>query len=133
MWIVVSAVDLLVTRLRGSVRGRWLDKLEIHVRLAQALLLKFLEAHLEDPAQIRPKDYWFGQQYSYLTRDMIDLVRGLVAGATKLSRRARGNGQELPVIEIPPLLCGQAGGRFVEYPSPVGASGLPPTPWQQRA
>ena len=133
VWKVVSDVDLLVTRLRGSVRGRWLDKLEIHVRLAQALLLKFLEAHLEDPAQIRPKDYWFGQQYSYLTRDMIDLVRELAAGATKLSRRARGNGQELPVIEIPPLLCGQAVGRFVEYPSPVGASGLPPTPWQQRA
>ena len=133
VWKVVSDVDLLVTRLRGSVRGRWLDKLETHVRLAQALLLKFLEAHLEDPAQIRPKDYWFGQQYSYLTRDMIDLVRGLVAGATKLSRRARGNGQELPVIEIPPLLCGQAVGRFVEYPSPVGARGLPPTPWQQRA
>ena len=56
---------------------------------------------------------------------MIDLVRGLVAGATKLSRRARGNGQELPVIEIPPLLCEQAVGRFVEYPSPVGASGPP--------
>ncbi|WP_300425195.1 hypothetical protein, partial [uncultured Hyphomonas sp.] len=33
----------------------------------------------------------FGQQYSYLTRDMIDLVRGLVAGAAKLRRKARGN------------------------------------------
>ena len=133
VWKVVSDVDLLVAHLRGSVRQRWLDKLEIHVRLAQALLLKFLKAHLEDPAQIRPKDYWFGQQYSYLTRDMIDLVRGLVAGAAKLRRKARGNGPELPTIEIPPLLCEQAAGRFVEYPSPVGPAGHPPNSWQQWA
>ena len=60
VWKVVTELDLLVTRLRGSVRRRWLEDLEIHVRLAQAMLLKFLQAHLEDPAQIRPKDYWSG-------------------------------------------------------------------------
>ena len=51
-------LELLAARLRGHAPRKWLDSLEEHVRLAQALLLRFLQAHLEDPAQIRPKDYW---------------------------------------------------------------------------
>jgi hypothetical protein len=119
VWKVVTDVELLAEALRGKVAERWRTKLLDYVRLLQGMLLKFLEAHLEDPAQIRPRDYWYGQQYSYLTRDMIDLTRELVKGARRLQKRGK---VDLPQVQLPPLLAGEAKGRFVDYPH-VGASG----------
>ncbi|MFC1526827.1 hypothetical protein ACFL6X_08475, partial [Candidatus Latescibacterota bacterium] len=125
---VVSDIEVLVFQLRGHVRASWLHRLDNHLRLAQALLLKFLQAHSEDPAQIRPKEFWYGQEYSYLTRDMIDLTTGLIAGANRLRRRARRLDLEaVPPIDTPPLLQEPPHhfvaeqGRFLEYPH-VGKS-----------
>jgi hypothetical protein len=119
IWKVVTEVELLAVALEGRVRRAWCEKLRFYTRLGQGMLLKFLQAHQEDPAQIKPKEYWYGQQYSYLTRDMIDLTVRLVEGANRLRRRA-GAGFELPAVELPPLLRNQVRGRFLEYPH-VGA------------
>ena len=113
IWKTVSDVEYLAVRLEGRVRRKRREKLMNYVRLAQGLLLKFLHAHSEDPAQIRPKDYWYGQEYSYLTRDMIDLTLKLIEGANALRRRAHG--AELDEIEVPVLLHNQFSGRFVEH------------------
>ncbi|MEC8990660.1 MAG: hypothetical protein VX528_08985 [Candidatus Latescibacterota bacterium] len=118
VWKVVTDVELLAETLGGKVAERWRSQLVDYVRLLQGMLLEFLEAHLEDPAQIRPRDYWYGQQYSYLTRDMIDLTTKLVKGARRLQKR--GN-VDLAEIQLPPLLAGEAKGRYVDYPH-VGAS-----------
>ena len=112
IWKAVTELELLSKQLQGRARQGWVDKLEQYVRLAQGMLLKFLQAHLEDPAQIRPTDYWYGQQYSYLTRDMIDLTRELVRNGERLRARY---GPELPVVELPLLLQGQSQGAFHEY------------------
>jgi hypothetical protein len=131
IWKVVTELELLLARLQGKVRQKWHDTLLKYVRLAQGMLLKFLQAHSEDPAQIRPKDYWYGQEYSYLTRDMIDLTLTLIERANALRRRARGLDQEaVPELEVPALLCNQAEGRFLEYPH-VGRQGRFSS-WQRR-
>lgn len=122
IWKAVTELELLAARLEGKVRRAWCEKLRFYVRLGQGMLLKFLQAHQEDPAQIRPKEYWYGQQYSYLTRDMIDLTLRLIEGANRLRRRARDLDPEaVPPVEIPPLLRSQVSGRFLEY-SHVGRS-----------
>ena len=122
VWKAVTELDLTLALLRGRVRRSWHDKLGKYVLLAQAMLLKFLDAHSEDPAQIRPKDYWYGQEYSYLTRDMIDLTTTLVDRANALARRSRG--QRPAPIDVPPLLNLYPGkelapppisGPFLEY------------------
>jgi hypothetical protein len=118
VWKAITEVELQALRLQGKTRQAWLDKLLQYVRLGQGMLLKFFQAHSEDPAQIRPKDYWYGQQYSYLTRDMIDLTVGLVDKANALGRR----GGLSPALELPPLLGGNFSGRFTEY-SHVGRRG----------
>lgn len=112
IWKAVTELDLLAARLQGRARESWRGKLNDYVRLAQGMLLKFLQAHLEDPAQIRPTDYWYGQQYSYLTRDMIDLTRELVRNGDRLRARYA---PELPAVELPPLLRGASQGAFHEY------------------
>ena len=129
---VVSDVEVLMAQVRGVARAAWIDRLEGYVRLAQAMLLKFLQAHSEDPAQLRPRQFWYGQEYSYLTRDMIDVTRGILEGANRLRRRTRGIDQSaVPAIETPDLLAGTASGRFLEYPH-VGPRGRYTT-WQRRA
>ena len=136
IWFGISVLkaatdlELLLAHLRGRVRRAWCDKLLRYVRLAQAMLLKFLQAHQEDPAQIRPKDYWYGQEYSYHTRDMIDLTLALVERANALRRRAR-NLDAAPEVEIPPLLRGAPAGRFDEY-AHVGRRQVLPS-WKRRA
>ena len=55
-----------------------MPKIHEELLLGKSLLLKFVKAHLEDPAQLKPRDYWYGQEYSYLTRDLIDLARKIV-------------------------------------------------------
>ena len=109
IWKTVTELDLLLALIEGRVRRSWHEKLAKFVLLAQAMLLKFLDAHSEDPAQIRPKDYWYGQEYSYLTRDMIDLTTVLVDRANALARRARG--QRPAALTLPPLLVGHRDSR----------------------
>ena len=124
IWKVITEVELLAVALEGRVRRAWSDKLRFYTRLGQGMLLKFLQAHQEDPAQIKPKEYWYGQQYSYLTRDMIDLTAELVKGANRLRRQA-GSGFELPAVEVPSLLRNQVSGRFLEYPHVGPSAKLP--------
>jgi hypothetical protein len=124
IWKAVTEVELLAAALEGKVRRAWSDKLRFYARLAQGMLLKFLQAHQEDPAQIKPKEYWYGQQYSYLTRDMIDLTAQLIAGANRLRRQA-GAGFELTAVELPPLLRNQINGCFLEYPHVGPSARLP--------
>ena len=114
VWKAITDADLLLARLRGQVRRKWHDKLCKVSLLGKGMLLKFLQAHLEDPAQIKPKEYWYGQEYSYLTRDMIDLARQLVEYVNRLASRARGT--NAASVEMPPLLCDRTSGRFLEYP-----------------
>jgi 1-acyl-sn-glycerol-3-phosphate acyltransferase len=130
VWKAVSEVDELAARLSGQVRPAWSKDLKEYVLLAKGMLLKFLQAHSEDPAQIRPKEYWYGQEYSYLTRDMIDLVRRLVQQANNLRQQAKGDAAALAEIEIPLLLRGAAVGRFNEYPH-VGRQQILST-WDRR-
>jgi len=129
VWKAISDAELLLARLHGRVRQQWHDELGKLVLLGKGMLLKFLQAHLEDPAQIKPKEYWYGQEYSYLTRDMIDLARQLVEYTNKLAARARGI--EDAAIDMPPLLCGQISGRFLDYPD-VGRRAELPT-WRRRS
>ena len=131
IWKVITEIELLLAQLRGRVRRNWHRALLQYLRLAQAMLLKFFQAHLEDPAQIRPKDYWYGQEYSYLTRDMIDLTLRLIDRANALRRRARGiDGDKVRKVEMSALLQNSFKGRFVEYPH-VGLTRRFST-WQRR-
>jgi len=74
----------------------------------RAMLIEFMQAHQEDPTKLRPKLYWYGQPYSYLTRDMIDVAMTIVD---------RINAHSTGTMSVPPLLTGQAQGRFVDYPN----------------
>ena len=114
VWKAITDTELLLARLQGRVRQQWRDQLGQFVLAGKAMLLKFLQAHLEDPAQIKPREYWYGQEYSYLTRDMIDLARQLVEHANRLASRSKDGdpGQ----VEMPPLLGDRISGRFLEYP-----------------
>jgi len=114
VWKAITDSELILIRIEGRVRTKWHRQLHKLVLLGKGMLLKFLQAHSEDPAQIRPKEFWYGQEYSYLTRDMIDLTRELVCHINRLAKRARGAKPD-PVI-MPPLLAGKADGRFLEYP-----------------
>lgn len=106
-WKAITDTELALARLRGSVREKWLGKLDKAVLLGKGMLLKFLQAHLEDPAQIKPREYWYGQEYSYLTRDLIDLTREIVHQTNRLHSGA---------VELPTLLGTGVTGRFLEYP-----------------
>ncbi len=85
----------------------------------------------EHLAQLRPREFWYGQEYSYLTRDMIDVTRGIIDGANRLRRRTRRiDKSAVAAIDTPALLAGTATGRFLEYPD-VGPTGTF-TSWQRR-
>ncbi|MEE3258747.1 MAG: hypothetical protein VX293_06020 [Candidatus Latescibacterota bacterium] len=114
VWKAITDAELLLAQIEGRVRAKWHRQLHKLVLLGKGMLLKFLQAHSEDPAQIRPREFWYGQEYSYLTRDMIDLTRALVRHVNRLANRARGTKPD-PVI-LPPLLDRKAHGRFLEYP-----------------
>ena len=112
VWKAITDADLLLARLEGRVRPQWHQKLCKLVLLGKGMLLKFLQAHSEDPAQIKPREFWYGQEYSYLTRDMIDLTRRLVGYVNRLAGRGPG---EVDLVVLPPLLNSKAKGRFLEY------------------
>ena len=128
VWKAITDADVLLARIEGRVRAQWHQKLCKLVLLGKGMLLKFLQAHSEDPAQIKPKEFWYGQEYSYLTRDMIDLTRRLVGYVNRLAGRARG---EVDLVVLPPLLDGKAKGRFLEYQHVGRRQSL--GPWSRRA
>ena len=113
VWKAITDAEVLLARIKGQVRVKWHQQLLKLVLLGKGMLLKFLQAHSEDPAQIKPREFWYGQEYSYLTRDMIDLTRELVRQTNRLAGRARGAKPKL--VTLPPLLDGKARGRFLEY------------------
>ena len=128
VWKAITDADLLLARIEGRVRPQWHQKLGKLVLLGKGMLLKFLQAHSEDPAQIKPREFWYGQEYSYLTRDMIDLTRRLVAHVNRLAGRVPG---KVDPVVLPPLLNSKAKGRFLEYQHVGRRQTL--GPWRRRA
>jgi hypothetical protein len=102
VWKVIVEGDVAVEAL-----GIRLKEVTEDVHRLSAMLVEFLQAHQEDPTKLRPKLYWYGQPYSYLTRDMIDVATRIVTRVNAVSK-----GQ----MVLPSLLIGQAKGRFVDYP-----------------
>ncbi len=101
-WKAITDVELALARSGADAN----DELGESVLLGKSMLLQFMQAHLEDPAQIKPREYWYGQEYSYLTRDLIDLSRSIVKETNDL---------RLGPVDLPPLLGGDIKGRFLEY------------------
>ncbi len=115
IWKVIADVDLsrLKLQIRQPGNRGALTAVEEDIHLGIGMLVEFLQAHREDPSRLKPEKYWYGQDYSYLTRDMIDLARRLVQNVNARMARA---GQEIAKVECPPLLAGVRAGRFLEYP-----------------
>lgn len=124
VWKVIVDAQLLLHRLGQLAAPRLapaeLELVQLAIHKNQAMLIEFFQAHREDPGTLRPASYWYGHQYSYLTRDMIDSTFALVEIANAQVRRA-GAG-EVGEVAVPPLLAGRVRGRFLEYPH-VGRSG----------
>ena len=113
VWKVIADAEVALARLRGAVAEARLQGIADDIARAQALLIEFLYAHQEDPTKLRPKLYWYGQEYSYLTRDMIDLSVQLIRAVNAQIPRAS---QAISPLQTPPLFANTAGGRFLEYP-----------------
>jgi hypothetical protein len=103
VWQVIVEADVAIVELGIDVAEQGED-----LHRLRAMLVEFMQAHQEDPTKLRPKLYWYGQPYSYLTRDMID-------AATRIVNRV--NAVSVGRMALPPLFTGQAKGRFVDYPS----------------
>ncbi len=129
VWKVITDVDVLLHHLDRLSRAdrpsqridpSWLDALRGDLRRAQAMMVEFFQAHRENPDHLKPVAYWYGHQYTYLTRDMTDLTRRLVVSANRLVGRvgeAPGEeAEEVRELAVPPLLAGRVEGRFLEYP-----------------
>lgn len=123
VWKVITDVDLLLHRLdrhTGRVDRSSLDALRGDLHRAQAMMVEFFQAHRENPAHLKPVGYWYGHQYTYLTRDMIDLAKRLSVSANRLVGQMEGGAGEgageVRELAVPPLLAGRVRGRFLEYP-----------------
>lgn len=110
VWKVVAEADVRLYRMEGSDPARS-EMLKADVDLARGMLVEFLAAHREDPARLRPENYWYGQPYSYLTRDMIDLSVRIADGLNSAARELDG----VTEMALPPLLAGARTGRFLDY------------------
>ena len=110
VWKVVAEADVRLYRMEGSDPARS-EILKADVDLARGMLVEFLAAHREDPARLRPENYWYGQPYSYLTRDMIDLSVRIADGLNSAARELDGVAE----MALPPLLAGTHKGRFLDY------------------
>ena len=120
VWKTITDADRVLYSL--GEKGEALERARADVRMGQALLIVFFQAHQEDAAKLKPENFWYGQHYSYLTRDLIDLIVRLVDQVNNLAQTA-GLPEEL---EVPPLLAGTAKGRFLEYPHVGKTSDLTP-------
>ena len=119
VWKVIVDADIALARLRGARPESNLNAIAGDVARIKALLIEFLHAHQEDPTKLRPKLYWYGQEYSYLTRDMIDLSVKLIGAVNAQINRTS---QKISRLEMPALLADTARGRFLDYPH-VGRRG----------
>lgn len=145
VWKVLSDAELLLATLRQSavfpaIQPQY-EALSADISRGQGMMVEFFQAHRENPASLKPVGYYYGYQYSYLTRDMTDLARTVIDGCNRLIRQVvrgeKGGEQEagqdrtltLQEMVTPPLLAGRARGRFVEYPH-VGRTGRYST-WQR--
>lgn len=124
VWKVIVDADLLYYRLNKEtcIKKKELESLFSDLNLAKGMIVEFLHAHQEDPAKLRPESYWYGQEYSYLTRDMIDLTVKIQGRSNYLIQKF-GCPKGLKKIVLPPLLSGKIKDRFLEYPS-VGKKGI---------
>ncbi len=119
VWKVIVDAEVALAQVRGACPESVLNLIDEDVARMKALLIEFLHAHQEDPTKLRSKLYWYGQEYSYLTRDMIDLSVKLLGDVNAQINRL---GQKISRLEMPPLLADTARGRFLEYPN-VGRRG----------
>jgi hypothetical protein len=130
IWKILSEAELLVEAVRSasppSIIHHLLDGIKEDVLLGQSMMVEFFQAHQQDPTQLKPTGYWYGHQYTYLTRDMIDHAMKVIESSNKLIRKiafARSESKAklpewLPPLEemkVPPLLDGTATGCFLEY------------------
>ncbi len=118
VWKVIADADVALYRLGKGADQAALNELTNRLYRIKAMLIEFLQAHQESPTQMRPNAYWYGQEYSYLTRDMIDLTRAILKQTNHLLQ----NQGMSDVLEAPSLLTDTAAGRFLEYPQ-VGRKG----------
>ena len=123
VWKVAVDADLLCHRLEAtqaidSAEG---EAIRSEIRRAEAMLVEFFQAHQEDSTRLRPESYWYGQRYSYLTRDMVDLTGGLVARVNAAIQNAAA-GEDWERMVLPPPLSSDRRGRFLDYPH-VGKQG----------
>ena len=134
IWRVILQADSILAYLRIKSSPpplRAAAELESGIILAKSMMVEFLRAHQQDPAKLRPEGYWYGQPYSYLTRDMIDLAIKLAKRTNSLIHRAKAD--DINKIALPFLLAECAdekpdsfgGARFLEYPN-VGKTSTPP-------
>ena len=129
IWRDVVETELLIERLRGKGRRKLLvfRKLQNDIDLGHRMLTDFFRVHREDPTQIKRVGHWYGQSYSYLTRDMIDLSMRLVRHRRKISRNFPKD--IIEPLERPSFLYGSVEGSFMEYPD-VGSEVIP-GPWRR--
>jgi hypothetical protein len=123
-WKTFVDADLLLGQLadRSDTDASAMAELADDVRTAHAMFLEFLRAHTEDPSKLKPVGYWYGQVYSYLTRDMIDLTVRIVERADAIIQRLDPSTDRPASLEMPPLMSEQLRGRFLEY-GHVGRTG----------
>jgi 1-acyl-sn-glycerol-3-phosphate acyltransferase len=111
VWLVAARAEVALYHNKGGAAALRKNLADDLLR-AKKMQLEFFAAHREDPRQVR--GYWYGQRYSYLTRDMADLAARIAETANILGDEKQKK------ITLPPLLTNRAGGRFMEYPD-VGA------------
>jgi hypothetical protein len=123
-WKTFVDADLLLGQLadRSDADTSAMTELADDVRTAHAMFLEFLRAHTEDPSKLKPTGYWYGQVYSYLTRDMIDLTVRIVERADAIVKHLDPSTDRPASLEMPPLMSEQLRGRFLEY-GHVGRTG----------
>lgn len=123
VWKVITEADLLRYRLYelgdcGLDRSA-AESLKGEINRAQGMMVEFLGAHRENPAQLKPAGYWYGHHYSYLTRDMTDTAMRLAAHVNRdilrVKDSVRAGVEGLHPVSVPPLLSDQVSGRFLEY------------------
>ena len=113
IWKVLTDAELAILQLdQTRLPPDKLKALEDNLLRLKAMLIEFVQAHREEPWTLRPDAYWYGQPYSYLTRDLIDLGAQIIR---RLNRVIRTAGVPIPPLTRPPLWTGDAQGRFLEY------------------
>lgn len=113
LWRVLLEVDWVCHRLEQIGKARVIvNRIRAAFPQSKARMIEFVQAHREDPSKLRPEHYWYGSQYSYLTRDMIDDARRVIGVVNKLI------GSHLPdqdAVEEPEILNSSLTGPFTEY------------------